>query len=36
MYEFMHVMYVRMYVGLHACMCVRLTDDFINVKTETK
>ena len=37
-------MYARMYVylcictfvGVHACMCVRLANDFINVKTETK
>jgi len=29
---------VYMYVGVHACMCVglRLANDFINVKTETK
>jgi len=27
-----------MYVGVHACMCegLRLTNDFINVNTETK
>ena len=41
MYEFMHVwnnvcIYLYMYVGVHACMCVRLANDFINVKTETK
>jgi len=24
------------YVGVHACMCVRPANDFINVKTETK
>ena len=41
MYEFMHVcknVYISlyMYVGVHACMCVRLANDFINVKTETK
>ena len=43
MYEFMHVcknvsISLSMYVGVHACMCVglRLTNDLINVKTETK
>jgi len=25
-----------MYVGVHACMCVRLANDIINVNTETK
>ena len=43
-YEFMHVcmnvcisLYKGyMYGGLHACMCVRIANDFINVKTETK
>src|SRR6218665_3674996 len=43
MYEFMHV-YMNVcislytYVGVHACtcMCVRLANDFINVKTKTK
>src|SRR6218665_2357501 len=30
--------YARMYlhVGVHACMCVRLANDFINVKKKTK
>ena len=37
MYEFMHVcmnvcISLYMYVGVHACMCVRLANDFINVK----
>ena len=41
MYEFMHVcknVCISLYthVGVHACMCVRLANDFINVKTETK
>jgi len=27
--------YLYMYVGVHACMCVRLANDFIKVKTET-
>jgi len=41
MYEFMHVcknvcISLYMYVGVHACMCVRLENLFINVKTETK
>ena len=43
MYEFMHVglcmnvcISLYTYVGVHACMCVRLANDFINVKTETK
>ena len=42
MYEFMHVcmnvcVSLYTYVGVHACMCVRLeANDFINVKTETK
>ena len=41
MYEFMHVcmnvcISLYMYVGVHACMCVRQANDFINVKTETK
>jgi len=43
MYEFMHVcmnvrlfLYRPMYVGVHACMCVRLENNFINVKSETK
>ena len=44
MYEFMHVcmnvcisLYgIYTYVGVHACMCVRLANEFINVKTETK
>jgi len=40
-YEFMHVcknvcISLYMYVGVHACMCVQLANDFINVKTETK
>ena len=31
MYEFMHEsMYISVYV--HVCMCVRLANDFINVK----
>ena len=41
MYEFLHVcknvcISLYMYVGVHACMWVRLANDFINVKTETK
>jgi len=41
MYEFMHVcqkifISLYMYAGVHACMCVRLANDFSNVKTETK
>ena len=41
MYEFTHVcmnacISLYMYVGVHACMCVGLANDFINVKTETK
>ena len=43
MYEFMHVcmnvcISLYTYIGVHACMCVhvRLANDFINVKTETK
>jgi len=41
MYEFRHVcknvcISLYMYVGVHASMCVRLANDFINVKTETK
>ena len=41
MYEFLHVcknvcISLYMYVGVHACMCVRLVNDFISVKTETK
>ena len=41
MYEFVHVcnnvcISLYMYVGVHACMCVPLSNDFINVKTETK
>jgi len=41
MYEFMHIcknvcIFLYMYVGVHACMCVRLANDFINVKTESK
>jgi len=41
MYEFMHVcknacVSLYMYVDVHACICVRLANDFINVKTETK
>ena len=41
MYEFMHVcikvcISLYTYVGVHACMCVRLANDFINVKTKTK
>src|SRR6218665_1466997 len=39
MYEFMHVcnnVCTSLYIGMHACMCVRLANDFINVKTETK
>ena len=39
MYEFMHVcnnvcISMYMYVGVHAFMCVRLANDFINDKTE--
>ena len=38
MYEIAHVcnnvcISLYMYVGVHACMCVRLSNDFINVKT---
>ena len=43
MYEFMHVcknvcISLYKYVGVQACtcMCVRLANDFINVKTEIK
>ena len=41
MYDFMHVcrnvcISLYTYVGVHACMRVRLENDFINVKTETK
>jgi len=43
MHEFMHVcmnvcisLYRPTYVGVHACMCVRIANDFINVLTETK
>jgi len=37
MYEFIHVcISLYMYVGVHACVCVRLANDFINVKMETK
>jgi len=41
MYEFMHVcmnvcISLYMYVGVHAFMCVRLANNFINVKAETK
>ena len=41
MYEFMNVcmnvcISLYMYVGVHACMCERLANDFINVKTETQ
>ena len=37
MYEFMHVsknvcISLYMYVGVRACMCVHLANDFINVK----
>src|SRR6218665_1951213 len=28
--------FLYMYVGVHACMCVRQANDFIDVKTETK
>jgi len=39
MYEFMHVcknvcISVYTYVGVHACMCVRLANNLINVKTK--
>ena len=38
MYECMHVcknvfISLYMYVGVYACMCARLANDFINVKT---
>jgi len=41
MYKFMHLcmnVYISLYiyVGVHACMCVHLVNDFINVNTETK
>ena len=41
MYEFMHVcknVCTSLYIGVHACntMCVRMANDFIKVKTETK
>ena len=41
MYKFMHVcknvcISLYMYVGVHACMCVRLANDFINVKNGNK
>ena len=41
MYEFMHVcinvcIALHTYGGVHACMCVCLANDFINVKTETE
>src|SRR6218665_3896468 len=41
MYEFMQLcmnvcISLYMYVGVHTSMCVRLANDFINVKTETK
>ena len=43
MHEFMHVcknvckpISLYMYIGVHACMCARLANDSVNVKTETK
>ena len=41
MYEFMHVcknvcISLYTYVDVHACMCVRLANNLINVKTKTK
>jgi len=41
MYEFMHVcknvcISLYTYVGVHACICVRLANNLVNVKTKTK